>query len=371
MFAKFFKAPTYSGGSWSTFQNDFIYATNRIVSYEYTKRFSAVGNFSLVLPFDKELLAVLEINGTVYYDGDWLLIDTIRYDDKQIVISGKDCKGLLDLRVTSYYEQGVEGAEGYDVVSGTTAQCVKHYIDSNAISPTDAARKLPVVWQSGASGLASDSYMARLEYLSEVISNLCDGADIGYDVRGNMTGSGFKFALKSGVDRSFDQSTNDRILFSEKWQNVKSISFEHSVSELYNEIYAVDSNDRTSNVSRGSTPSYIQRRECTVNVGVSSTDPETSGYFDKYALAQVEDNVETHSYTVDPSATGYGTDYDLGDKVTVIDRVTGNRFDAVITEAVKSYSQGAQNITLSLGKQKKKPLQRIVNDLIGGVARRR
>ena len=85
----------------------------------------------------------------------------------------------------------------------------------------------------------------------------------------------------------------------------------------------------------------------------------------------MEDNVETHSYTVDPSATGYGTDYDLGDKVTVIDRVTGNRFDAVITEAVKSYSQGAQNITLSLGKQKKKPLQRIVNDLIGGVARRR
>lgn len=372
MFANFFRAPSYSGGAWSSFQDDIIYTSDRIVSYEYTKRFTKPGSFALVLPFDKSLISAMEINGTIYLDGDWLFIQSIAYDGKQLTISGKDCKGLLDLRITSYHDQGIEGAEGYDVATGTTAACVKHYLDTNAISPTDNGRKLPLVWQNGATGLNADSYMARLEYLSDVVDKLCTSADIGYDVTGDMTGSGFKLRLIQGTDRSFGQDTHDRVIFSPAWRNVKALSFEHGVDDLYNTVYAVDSNEVAKVINRGqAVASGVARRECTVSVGVSSTAPETADYYDKYALEQLEDNVETHSYSVEPSVTGYGTDYNLGDKVTVIDSATGNRFDAVIVEATKSYSQGARAVTVVLGHQKKKPLQRIVNDLIGGVARRR
>ena len=259
------------------------------------------------------------------------------------------------------------------MVSGTTAQCVKHYLDANAISPATSARSLPLMWDTASvSGLASDSYMARLEYLSEVVKKLCDGADIGYDVTGDLSGGVFKFRLLQGTDRSFSQSVNPRVIFCPAWGNVRRMEFSHSVDELLNVIYAVDTNDHTSVVYRGeNVPSGVQRRECTVNAGVSSTDPATAGYFDKYAIAQAADNVESHSYTIEPSVSGYGTDYSLGDIVTVLEPATNNKYNATITEVTKAYSQGKRDITITLGDQKQKPLQRIVNDLISGTARRR
>lgn len=369
MFAKFFRAPVYNG-SWSSLQNDFLYATNEIISYSYAKRWSSVGDFTMVFPFSDELLSKLAINGTINYDGDWLLVQGISHNGQTITLTGKDCKGFLDLRLTEYGSSSVAGAEGYDVVSGTTAECIKHYLDSNAISPSSDVRKLPLSWHSGATGLASDSYMARLEYLSEVVNKLCDGADIGYDVIG-FRGL-YDFTLLQGTDRSFNQSAHPRVIFTPSWGNVRSMTFEHGVDELYNVIYAVDVNDVTSTISRGGeVPSGVMRRECTVSVGVSSTDPTTAVYFDKYALEQVVDNVETHSYTIEPSVTGYGTDYTLGDIVTVLEPGTGNKYNATITEVTKTYAQGRRDITITLGKQKKKPLQKIVNDLISGTARRR
>lgn len=396
MFAKFFSPLIHGTSDWPTLQQNFLFATNEVVEYSYTKRWSSVGEFSMVLPYSDELLGQLTINGTITYDGDWLFVQGISHNGDTITLTGKDCKGLLDLRVTEYGGTSVAGAEGYDVVSDTTAQCVKHYLDANAVisnadieayiqahMPTATeeeknatraamkARRLPVSWSSqSVTGLVSDSYMARLEYLSEVISKLCDGADIGYDVTGDYNGV-FSFRLLQGTNRSFSQSSNARVIFTPSWGNVRSMTFEHSVDELYNMIYAVDVNESTSPIPRGDVPSGVARRECTVSVSVSSTDPSTAGYFNKYALEQVESNVETHSYTIEPSVSGYGTDYTLGDIVTVLEPGTGNKYNATITEVTKTYAQGRQDITITLGTQKKKPLQKIVNDLISGTARRR
>lgn len=392
MFARFFSAP--NGG---LMQNDLLFVTDEIISYDYTKRWSSVGDFTMVLPFRDEFLSKLTINGTIGYDDDWLFVQGIRHDGRYITLTGKDCKGLLDLRITEYGGTSVAGAEGYDVVSGTTAQCVKHYLDANAVisdadietyiqahMPTATedekeatraamkARRLPLSWDSqSVTGLVSDSYMARLEYLSEVVSKLCDGADIGYDVRAQGYLHYYNFMLLQGTNRSFSQSSNPRVIFTPGWGNVKSLTFEHSVDELYNMIYAVDVNNSTSPIPRGDVPIGVMRRECTVSVSVSSTDPSTRDYFSKYALEQVESNTETHSYTIEPSVSGYGTDYTLGDIVTVLEPVTGNQYNATITEVIKSYSHDKRELSITLGTQKKKPLQKIVNDLISGTARRR
>ena len=56
MFAKFFKAPTYSGGTWSTFSDDRLFVTDSIESYEYTKLFTKTGSFTMTLPFSERVL---------------------------------------------------------------------------------------------------------------------------------------------------------------------------------------------------------------------------------------------------------------------------------------------------------------------------
>lgn len=387
MFAQFFKMPTYSNVSdlWSEFMSDRLFATDKIVRYEYTKRFTKVGHFEMSIPFDKTFISALELNGTIFYDNDWLWIQSIQYDGKTITLSGTDMKGLLETRVSLYADQHIDGGQGYDIATGTTKACIKHYLDGNAVSPSNIKRILPIYANangaviSGTDGLSEDSYMARLEVLSDIIAKLCENAGIGYDVAGRPSSWCFQVSTIEGTNRSHDQTGVTPIVFAVSHRNVRSFVCEHGVSDLYNEVYAVDSNEIVKMVNRNQEldehgdpkqVARVLRRECTVTVGTSSTGDDAD-YFDKYVLREVADNVESHSFMIEPTVSGYGTDYTLGDYVTILDDYTGNLYKRQITEVTKSYSQGQKSIALTFGTPKQKPLQKLVNSFISGTARRR
>lgn len=214
--------------------------------------------------------------------------------------------------------------------------------------------------------------MARLEYISDIVNKMCENAGIGYDVRGNLNSRCFDVTTIQGVDRGTAQNVRPRVIFSVRHGNVTSQSFEHGVDDLYNEIYAEDVNGIVIPVSRGNEPVGISRRECTLNAGISSTDPATEGYFNSYVLNEVSDNIESHSYNIEPSvSSGYGTKYDIGDIVAIQDDYTKNLTNMQITEVTKSYSHGRQSLSLTFGTPKQKPFQKIVNNFLNGTARRR
>lgn len=379
MIAAFFDVPGFSGGNIKKYSDLFLFAALKISDYSYTKRWTKPGEFSLALPFDKELLKLIKLNGFICFDdttpkitSDWLWIQNISYDGKRIIITGKDLKGLLETRVAKYGDTQHKGTDGYDVASGSTRSCINHYISTHCTDPEDSARRLPILSVTGVDGLSSDSFMARFEYISDIVSEMCDGADIGYDIRGNpaVESSGFSMVLLSGTNRSINQNQNPQILFSLRNRNIVAQSFEHGVDDLYNAVYATDSEGYTGEVQReNNAPTGVLRRECHVDVSAVGISDD---WFPKYALDQISDNVESHSFTIQPAlSSGYGTDYFIGDTVTVWDDYTGNRFDRRITEVTKTYSAGQRSITLVLGQQKQKPFQKLNNSFINGTARRR
>lgn len=373
MFAKFFGVSTLSNGQWSYFTDNFLLATDRVVSFEYTKRFTKVGSFTMVLPFDTGMLRQMSLNGWIFYDGNWLWIQGISYDGKMITLTGTDAKGVLGTRISLFqFNESEPGTQGYDAVSGTTKECIRHYVEVNALLGTcQAGRELPIVAFSGADGLQNDSYMARLEYLSDIISTLCEDAGIGYEVTADVSSVGFRLETVCGTDRSFSQNERPRVIFSPTRRNVRSLTCEHGVENLYNVVYGVDNSEYVAAVYRDNPGDDIQlaRRECTTSISeVTTYDP----MFDKYALHQVEDNLASHSYSIEAAvSSGYGTAYELGDIVSVQDIYTGNMASYRITEATKSYSNGHQSLSLVFGTPKQKPLQKIVNSFLNGTARRR
>ena len=322
MFAKIFKPPNLT----RTFTDDFLFATDRISSYEYTKRWTKSGNFTLVFPFDKEILNALNLNGIIYIDGDWLFIQNVSYNGRQITVTGKDCKAFLETRIALPNNTGYTG---YSSVSGSTSHCIEYYLNLNCINPADESRKLPLIFAGGTAGLPDDNYMARFEYLSDIVTAMCENAGIGFDVRGNIADRGFKFYLLKGVDRSFNVD---------------------EVSQLV-----------------ATTASGISRRECNVNAGISHTD----SWFEKYALKEIKDNVKTESFDIAVPFSNYGTDYELGDIVTVKDDFAGGFYNRAIAEVAKSYSSGQRSISLVLGIPKQKPVQKLVNNLINKTQQRK
>ena len=79
----------------------------------------------MILPYQKEYIRKLLLNDFIEYDGEWLFIENIQYDMQKIVISGHDCKQLIYLRIS------VLGSlsEQFDGTTGTTAQCIKYFLD--------------------------------------------------------------------------------------------------------------------------------------------------------------------------------------------------------------------------------------------------
>lgn len=353
MFARFFR---HDGNSFH-----FLFATQDINSYDYTKRWAKVGDFTLILPYDKMYVKKLLLNDFIEYDGDWLFIENISYDTKTVTLSGHDCKQLLYLRIS------VLGSlsDQFDGTTGTTAQCIKYFLDKNMISPVDSVRELPIHFESGAVGLTDDGYMTKLENVGDIVEKLCNSAGIGYEVKGNLSHNYFTFKLKNTVDKSRNQSENTRVIFSAERQNVTSISFEHDETNFYNAVTAQGAG--TLEVvyrDNNNIPQGIARRECTLDVNVNSVSE-----IKKAALLAAEDNIDVHAYSLKVPVGNYRTKFSLGDIVSVKDDATANYFSDVITEVHMNLSAGSQNIEITLGRQKPKLLNKIVKNMLNGIGK--
>lgn len=349
--------PTESG----SFQEEKLFQTDKVNRYEYEKKWTGTGNFTLTLSADDTRTNKIVENCVLNYSGDWLFVNNVKRENSSVVVTGTDLTGWLDLRITAFGETQVAGADGYDVVKGTTGECVNHYIANNMTSPEDRKRKIPrlVIGQT-AEGKAEDSYMARLQVVEEVVANLCKKATIGFEITADVVNNRFIFNTLTGVDRSVEQAENSVVVFSQKRNNIFSAIFERGNAECLNAIYATGA-DVTQLVTRDdNVPTGILRRETAIDVSV-----DTVADIKDYALNATSGNIENNSYTLDVKGWGdYGVKYNLGDYVTVKDVITSQTWTAQIVATKKIISQTEQKIVLTLGDAKIKLLNKIQNSVV-------
>lgn len=371
MTLRIFKPFETSGQS---FQNVFVTAIMKVLSYEYTKKWCGVGSFTLTLPLTKRNVKTMQVGYIISVDGiafsaDWLMIETVDYSGGILTVSGPDLNGILNLRRTLFGAAQADGAQGYDIVEGSTAHCIEHYLNNNIISPADEERMIPnfSFHTNNIVGISNDSYMSRLELLSTVIEDLCNNANIGYRIYGNSAAHDLiYFRLLMGVDRSVYQTDRGKVVLAKGKGNVINYEFSHSVSDLYNAIYATGA-DVTMAVYRDSVkPSGFARRETAVDVGAVSVSE-----IRQYAIYEMRDNVESHCFDMDIRAGLYGEKFSLGDTITVYDTYSSNFFSAVVTEVKKTISNNQHSIKIVLGKQNQKLLNRIVTGIYTGTIKKR
>ena len=365
MVAKFYRCPTGS----DLFQNYIFTATKNITNYQYVKKRATAGEFSLSAAIDSELMGV-RANYIIEFDGDQLIIDNIRHDETIVTFSGYDLKTLLKRRVSTpepaQDESNVFNSQAYDIVSGTTAQCIKYFLDRYLISPSDSEREMPLQWESGASGSQTDSAMVRLSSVHDIVAELCDGAEIGYSVYFLEDHRNARIKLVEGKDHSENQSNRARVVFSAKSKNLLRAEFESDYSNLINAVYAENTLNNTIGLYYpSSVVSGIARREA-----ATSISPPQLEDAEMFALEAIKDNVVTNSYNISAAQScGYGIDWDVGDIVTVIDIQRGDRYNARVEEVQKTLTGSERNLSVTLGKPKQKLLNRIVSGIQNGTLR--
>lgn len=321
------------------------------ISSVWTERYNDCGDFELVVPMT-EVSKALFVEGRylVRNDSEYVMvIETLEpsYDPENgdiLAISGRTVESFLERRIIW----------GIVTVSGNLEAVVSKLINENVINPSDPNRKISEV-QYSPSSITVGSIEAQYfgDNLYESIVALCKNESVGFKMV--LLDKKLIFSLYAGLDRSYEQTENDYVVFSHTFGNLISSDQVISNKLLKNVCLIAGEGEGPERMqtSVGNSAGLI-RREIFVDAGSVSQrtgerDPETDEEIlypdEEYErMLQQEGIDELTEHTATDTFDGeinynstfqYGVDYTIGDIVSVVSPYSNNR-KARITEFIRS-----------------------------------
>lgn len=319
-------------------------------SFIWSDRFCEVGDFELYISVDSQRVNNIERDLYIYMDeSEKLMIvnsKETQADPEQgsyWIITGESLETILKRRIVW----------GKVTISGNLQNAIKSLITQAFISPSISARKIPNFKFKASTDpkITSLTLDEPLEYNGEdlytVITDLCSDKKIGYKVTLDSDHN-FVFELCAGVDRSFVQSENPYVIFSDKYDNLFNSNYLESSKDYKNVALAYASQGDTQISASVGTASGLDRREIAVS---TSVDQDTTN---KTAVLKQKANEELANHKIQKKFEGevdssmlyvYGRDYFLGDVVQLRNE-HGQEGSARVDEMVFSFdtSSGATRL---------------------------
>lgn len=311
----------------STFQR--VYVLDAAKSIIWINRFQAAGTFEIYTRANTELLTLLGSRETYWTregkDDNVMVTETVRLttsaeDGAYIIISGNGAESFLARRIIP--KQTVWQSK-------TAEYIIRDMINANIGGNASVTRKVPRIvlgdWLHDTTRTIDKQVTGK--NLLEAISDICAEWEYGFKmVQSNGT---FTFQLYKGTDRSYNQSTNDYVVFSPEWDNLGDTEYTRDKTTLYNAVYVAGEGEGSNRViAELGGESGLQRRELWVDARNESSTTEGGTltpmmYYlmlRQQASETIDNNTETVSFegeVLDTSSYIYGVDYNLGDIVQV------------------------------------------------------
>ena len=318
----------------------------------WVRRYQTAGEFEVYVPATRELLNIVRQNELfITRENDLknamkiqkVELNTDPDEGDFLTIYGKSAACIIGQRIVRRLQN----------VSGTVQECVYKMILDECIDPLPRKylnlwRKMDVLTlQRTVLPTSTDFTMQYYgQNLLKVIEDMCAVGDFGYKVE--FTGEGFVFSLYVGVDRTVSQLENQRVIFSEEFENLGECNYTYDNSGFCNAVMSTGQNSNGTKVS----VYWFNRDEvlnckglCYYESTIDGSEVTQSGdsgqmtpteYSEKLkqlckihlSKAKTQDDLNAEIF---PTNTG---EYDLGDRVSIVNRygVTGAATVMEITE---------------------------------------
>lgn len=322
----------------------------------WTTRYYKPGDFELYLPATTETLNLIKRDYYLIRDDDFtqaMIIENIQIttnfeEGNFLTVTGKCLKSILNRRII--WKQ--------TTVTGNVETCIRKLITENAISPTIPERKINNLILGAALGV-TDTMNSQYtgDNLGDVISKICINYGLGYDILLDLDEKQFIFILYKGSDRSYNQSKNPFIVFSNEFDNLLSTNYTNN-NENYKNVALVagegEGLDRkTFTVGNASD---LKRYELFVDSRDSSTKGNETMTEDEYNAILSEKGKEALTETIitesiegelEPHYTyKFNRDYFLGDIVEVVNEY-GFTMQPQITEVIENEDDSGTNVVVT------------------------
>lgn len=311
------------------------------VSIIWRPAYYDIGDFEIYLDASDKAIGLLRQNNYVVRSSDISVVDGVTtYKNVMIVkslqlttdaengdfycVTGRELKFLLHQRIVW----------GQRNIRDTVEYAIRRLIGSNAVEPVEPTRVIPNMQFAEPKGFTEkiDFQVSNVQ-LDEAVIELCKTYNYGWDiyVRDNK----LTVDIYKGVNRAYGQTENPYVVFSEHFENLYTTEYVYESEEYANmtliggegeggnRIYSYV-NNTVSGLERYEV--FTDARDISQN---SDSEDEAIGYEDYLLLLDERGRENLAGMTISEGFTGevlsdvsfkYGTDFNLGDIVTVINK---------------------------------------------------
>lgn len=342
----------------------------KIASLIWTRRYWSCGEFKLLVPFTEEHSRMLVKNNIIMKRGDDEAAQ-IRY-----VSITKNSQGLEEIEVQGKFLIAWIGKriiKKQIITNDTTQNILYRIVRENVTNPADTARKIPDV------SIATDDEDTEsgvIDYTSEQYTNAqlaaetaAKAAKLGIRMRTDARTGAHVFSVYEGRDLTAGNAAgNAPCIFSQEFDNIVEQEYTNSVENLKTTAFV--GGEEKEGVARkvaevGGSATGLAREEVFINATdivqeyedddgtqVSLTDTEYLALLSARGAEELEQYAETLSFGSKINTFAnliYRTDYDLGDRVTCVNKRWGIRIDVRITEIAETYQNNVEEIDITFG----------------------
>ena len=342
----------------------------KIASLIWTRRYWSCGEFKLLVPFTEEHSRMLVKNNIIMKRGDDEAAQ-IRY-----VHITKNSQGLEEIEVQGKFLIAWIGKriiKKQIITKDTTQNILYRIVRENVTNPADTVRKIPDV--SIATDDA-DTESGVIDYTSEQYTNAqlaaetaAKAAKLGIRMRTDARTGAHVFSVYEGRDLTAGNTAgNAPCIFSQEFDNIVEQEYTNSVENLKTTAFV--GGEEKEGVARkvaevGGSAAGLAREEVFINATdivqeyedddgtqVTLTDAEYLALLSARGAEELVQYAETLSFGSKINTFAnliYRTDYDLGDRVTCVNKRWGIRIDVRITEIAETYQNNVEEIDITFG----------------------
>lgn len=330
------------------------------ISLRYIRKYFERGEFELHCGLTPEALVLLKRENIIYIKGDpeaaYIEYVNLKQDEEGkeiIIVKGYFLTGYLDRRIVW----------GTEIINDTTEKAMRQLVDHNCINPTDPSRKINNLILGSLKGFnESVNYQVSYSNLSEEVKSLSNISSLGHRIKFDAPNKKLIFEVYKGLDRSVNQNTNPRAIFSKEFENILAQEFTDSLNNYRNLalIGGMGEGSARKLATVGNAAGldrfeiFADQRNLS-NVDENNVTLSNSAYNDlliekgNETLAATKE-VLTFDSTINSNANlTYKKDFDLGDIVTCVSKRWDLVINARITQIEEIYEAKGQSINITFG----------------------
>ncbi|OLS02253.1 siphovirus ReqiPepy6 Gp37-like family protein [Tissierella creatinophila] len=333
---------------------DLLGEVDNYLSFSFTRKHYSYGEFQLVTNIKVQNADRLNVGNLVMLGNDKFKVGIIRHKEIKVNEAGEEILTIKGYSLSHFLSQRITIPpinQAQDTIEGNTETIMKHYIKRNCLDIEGMEFPNFTVSENKNRG-ENIKWSSRYKNLAEELEKISRLTDMGFIIYPDFESKSYIFDVYNGRNFSVSQNIHPPVIFSSKFDNVKSQEYTDSLIGFGN--YAIvagqgEGIDREI-IMMGTEASGFEKSV----IFVDARDLEDSNDLPARGAAKLKEHERIISFSAEVLPTGpfkYQEDWDLGDIVTVQNKDWNVEVGTRITEVTEIYEAGGFRLSVIFGEE--------------------